>query len=144
MHSARCWQLKTVKTFLSLLYLSKPFPKKYGSFCDHTDVQHIEGVDGHQTALTSNRIIQGWLLDVVIFDAPTSFKCSFFRVVQGLFFGDLLWVGVLKSSLNSWLILQWLKPCHKQRVVAVTTKVYDNSVVCLIYLSTFIPVYKTL
>lgn len=42
-------------------YQQQPSPKIYGSFCDHSDVQHIEGVDGHQTALTSNRIIHGWL-----------------------------------------------------------------------------------
>lgn len=44
----------------------RPSRDIYGSFCDPSVVQNIEGVDGHQTALTSNRIIQGWLLVMVI------------------------------------------------------------------------------
>lgn len=47
-------------------YQQWPSPKIYDSFCVHSDVQHIEGIDGHQTALTSKRIIQGWLLVIVI------------------------------------------------------------------------------
>ncbi len=39
----------------------RPSPKIYGSSCDHSDARRIEGADGRQTALTSNRIIQGWL-----------------------------------------------------------------------------------
>lgn len=47
-------------------YQQWPSPKICDSSCVRSDVQHIEGIDGHQTAVTSKRIIQGWLLVMVI------------------------------------------------------------------------------
>lgn len=81
-------------------------------------------VDDHQAALTLNRIIRGLLLVMVILMPQKLWVFFLYSCSRVIFVRVVLWVEVLKSSLNLWLVLLRLNLCHKQRVVVVTTKVH--------------------
>lgn len=116
-------------------YQHRPCLKMYGSFCNHSDVQHVEGVDDHQTAQTSNRIIQGQVLAsrVLFLEMFNDFFFSF-TLRRGLkvIFTLMTCSSEIKTTIRGRLLLLDRFKDNRMQLVSLLCRlvVLNSTVIC--------------